>query len=62
MPDTQKLKQLSVDNLLQELRAREAKAKNIGLPTPREPKIPIRHPHCQYIGRAPQRCRKGRNE
>src|SRR5262245_10571024 len=36
MPDIQKLKQLSVDNLLQELRAREAKAKNIALPTPRE--------------------------
>jgi hypothetical protein len=42
MPDTQKLKQLSVDNLLQELRAREAKAKNIGLPTPREPRGDLR--------------------
>jgi Trypsin-like peptidase domain len=36
MPDIQKLKELSVDDLLQELRAREAKAGNIALAVPRE--------------------------
>lgn len=37
MPDIQKLKALSNDDLLQELRAREAKAKNIGLAISPEP-------------------------
>jgi Bacterial tandem repeat domain 1/Trypsin-like peptidase domain len=37
MPDIQKLKELSVDNLLQELRAREAKAGNSALAIPIEP-------------------------
>jgi hypothetical protein len=37
MPDIQKLKEMSVDDLLQELRAREAKAGNSSLATPIEP-------------------------
>jgi Bacterial tandem repeat domain 1/Trypsin-like peptidase domain len=37
MPDIQKLKELSVDDLLQELRAREAKAGNSALAIPIEP-------------------------
>lgn len=42
MLDTQKLKDLSVDELLQELRAREAKAKNIALARPLEPSEDLR--------------------
>ena len=42
MPDIQKLKVLSVDDLLQELRAREAKVKNIPLAIPREPSEDLR--------------------
>lgn len=36
MPDIQKLKELSIDDLLQELRAREAKAGNVALAIPLE--------------------------
>ena len=42
MPDIQKLKELSVDELLQELRAREVKARNIALAIPREPSKNLR--------------------
>jgi hypothetical protein len=42
MLDTQKLKDLSVDELLQELRAREAKAKNTTLAGPIEPREELR--------------------
>ncbi len=42
MPDIQKLKQLSANDLLQELRAREAKAKDIPVATPREPSKDLR--------------------
>jgi Trypsin-like peptidase domain len=42
MPDIQKLKELSVDDLLQELRAREAKARTTALAVPLEPSENLR--------------------
>lgn len=42
MPDIQKLKELSVDDLLQELRAREAKAGETALAVPLEPRENLR--------------------
>lgn len=42
MPDIQKLQELSVDELLQELRAREAKAGKATLAVPVEPRENLR--------------------